>query len=96
MEEEPFVDPVCGMKLPISRARASVAHQGQALEFIDESFDSVVSTFVFCSVPDPVLGLQEVRRVLKPGGRAYLLEHVLSQKRLLGWLMRRTTGFSAP
>jgi len=64
----------------------------QALDFEDESFDSVVSTFVFCSVPDPVLGLREVRRVLKPGGRAYLLEHVLSQKRALRWLMRRFNG----
>ena len=66
----------------------------QALEFEDGSFDSVVSTFVFCSVPDPVLGLREVRRVLKPGGRAYLLEHVLSQKRPLRWLMRRVNGIS--
>jgi len=64
----------------------------QALEFDDESFDSVVSTFVFCSAPDPVLGLQEVRRVLKLGGRAYLLEHALSEKRLLRWLMRRANG----
>ena len=64
----------------------------QALEFDDESFDSVVSTFVFCSVPDPVLGLREVRRVLKPGARAYLLEHALSEKRLLRWLMRRANG----
>lgn len=66
----------------------------QALESDDGSFDSVVSTFVFCSVPDPVLGLREARRVLKPGGRAYLLEHVLSQKRLLRWLMRRVNGIS--
>ena len=66
----------------------------QALEFEDGSLDSAVSTFVFCSVPDPVLGLQEVRRVLKPGGHAYLLEHVLSQKGLLRWLMRRVNGIS--
>jgi len=93
VEEESFVDPVCGMKLPISRARDSVAHQGQALEFIDESFDSVVSTFVFCSVPDPVLGLQEVRRVLKPGGRAYLLKHVSSRA---GGSCGAPTGSSVP
>jgi ubiquinone/menaquinone biosynthesis C-methylase UbiE len=64
----------------------------QALELADASFDSVVSAFVFCSVPDPVLGLEEARRVLKPGGRAYLLEHVLSRKRPLRWLMRRANG----
>jgi SAM-dependent methyltransferase len=65
----------------------------QALDFPDFQFDAAVATFVFCSVPDPVLGLSEVRRVLKPGGRVYLLEHVLSHKPVLGWLMRRTNGF---
>ena len=64
----------------------------QALDFQDSTFDSVVSTFVFCSVPDPILGLQEIRRVLKPGGRVYLLEHVLSRRRVLGWIMRRVNG----
>jgi ubiquinone/menaquinone biosynthesis C-methylase UbiE len=49
------------------------------LPFEDESFDCAVSTFVFCSVPDPLKGLKEVYRVLKPGGRMYLLEHVLSE-----------------
>jgi ubiquinone/menaquinone biosynthesis C-methylase UbiE len=64
----------------------------QALEFADASFDSVVSTFVFCSVPDPVLGLSEACRVLKPGGRAYSLEHVLSRKQPMRWLMQRMNG----
>jgi len=64
----------------------------QALEFADASIDSAVSTFVFCSVPDPVLGLSEARRVLKPGGRAYLLEHVLSKKQPMRWLMQRING----
>lgn len=55
----------------------------QALPFADGSFDTVVGTFVFCSVPDPVLGLREIRRVLVPGGKLVLLEHVLSHKPLL-------------
>ncbi|MBI4286642.1 MAG: methyltransferase domain-containing protein [Chloroflexi bacterium] len=59
----------------------------QKLQFADDSFDTVVASFVFCSVPDPVLGLQEVRRVLKPGGKVVLLEHVLSDNRFLAWLM---------
>jgi len=52
----------------------------QALEFPESSFDALVSTYVFCSVSDPVKGLREVRRVLKPGGRVYFLEHVRPQE----------------
>jgi ubiquinone/menaquinone biosynthesis C-methylase UbiE len=48
----------------------------QDLQFAPDSFDSVVATCVFCSVPDPVRGLSEIRRVLRPGGRALFLEHV--------------------
>ncbi len=59
----------------------------QRLDFPDESFDEVVATFVFCSVPDPVLGLREIARVLKPGGRVILLEHVRSAHPLAGAVM---------
>jgi len=59
----------------------------QKLEFEDATFDTVVSTFVFCSVPDPVQGLREVGRVCKPGGKVILLEHVLSANRILAGLM---------
>ena len=61
----------------------------QGLAFGDGSFDSAAATFVFCSVPDPLVGLTEVRRVLKPGGRFLLLEHVRLKNRMLGWLMDR-------
>lgn len=59
----------------------------QALEFPDSSFDSVVATFVFCSVPDPLPGLREVMRVIRPGGKFLLLEHVRPRQPLLGTLM---------
>lgn len=56
----------------------------QALAFEEGAFDAVVSTFVFCSVPDPVLGLREVRRVLRPDGRAVFLEHMRPRSSWLG------------
>lgn len=59
----------------------------QALDFPDESFDTVVSSCVFCSVPNPKKGLSELRRVLRPGGEVLLLEHVRSANRLLGAFM---------
>jgi len=60
----------------------------QALPFPDASFDAAVATFVVCSVSDPVLVLREVRRLLKPGGRLLLLEHVVSQWPVLRSLMQ--------
>jgi ubiquinone/menaquinone biosynthesis C-methylase UbiE len=58
----------------------------QFLGFQDRSFDAVFATFVFCSVPDPVMGLRELRRVCKPDGRLILLEHMRPDKRVLGLL----------
>ena len=59
----------------------------QDLEFEDNTFDTVVGSFIFCSVPDPIKGLKEVGRVCKSGGKIVLLEHVLSANRVIAWLM---------
>src|SRR5262245_47427298 len=50
----------------------------QALDFADESFDSVVITLALCTIPDDRKAVQEAMRVLRPGGQLILLEHVRS------------------
>ena len=50
----------------------------QALPFVDASFDTVLATLALCSIPDDRAGVAEMARVLKPGGRLVLLEHVRS------------------
>ncbi|MDP2729750.1 MAG: methyltransferase domain-containing protein [Dehalococcoidales bacterium] len=59
----------------------------QNLHFQDDSFDSVIGSFLFCSVSHPLTGLKEVKRVCKPGGKVVLLEHGLSENRVIGALM---------
>ena len=70
-----------------ARRRAALYHGNltvrlmdvQALEFEDATFDTAVTACTFCSVPDPVRGLRELRRCLKPGGMLLMFEHVRSR-----------------
>jgi ubiquinone/menaquinone biosynthesis C-methylase UbiE len=71
----------------------------QHLEFPDESFDAVTCTLSLCTIPDDRAAVAEARRVLRPGGRLLLLEHVRSPvfairagQRLLEPLMLRFEG----
>lgn len=70
-------------KMPVKFLQADI----HSLPFEDNSFDSVIGTLVFCGVADYSHGLQEVKRVLKPGGQLLLFEHVLSHKKELKILM---------
>ncbi|OEF99567.1 methyltransferase type 11 [Vulcanibacillus modesticaldus] len=59
----------------------------QSLDFDDNTFDYVVTTCVYCSVPDPIQGLKEMRRVVKPDGKIIMLEHMRSDSPILGFVM---------
>jgi ubiquinone/menaquinone biosynthesis C-methylase UbiE len=78
------VDP-CSQSLRAARRRAPgvflVRARAEALPFRSGVFGTVVSGLVFCSVADPRRSLAEVRRVLGPGGRLRMLEHVRARGR---------------
>ncbi len=73
--------------VPINLIQAPVEN----LPFADESFDSVVVTLVFCSVNNPLHGLNEVRRVLKPGGALLMVEHVRARGAIAATLQNIVT-----
>lgn len=58
---------------------AAIQASAEDLPFDSGSFDSVVCTLGLCTIPDPTRALSEVRRVLKPSGRYFFVEHVRSQ-----------------
>jgi len=65
----------------------------EALPFAPASFDSVVSTWTLCSIPDVVRALGEVRRVLRPSGLFFFLEHGLSPDRGVRFRQQVLTPF---
>lgn len=82
--------------LAIARRRADELNRtvslrvadAQRLPFGDESFDTVTATLSMCSVPDLGATLAELRRVLRPGGRLVLLDHVRPSAFPIRWLLR--------
>jgi SAM-dependent methyltransferase len=72
-------DAVAGVAVEVGDASA------ESLPYTDQSFDAVVCTLTLCTVPHPRRALSEIRRVLKPGGRLVVLEHVRGRDRLARW-----------
>ena len=67
-------DRVASSHVPVERSGLD----GQHLPFDDGSFDAVLSTWTMCTIPELELALQEMRRVLKPGGTLHFVEHGLA------------------
>lgn len=83
----------------IERPIRLVEGDAQDLPFEDSTFDSVVCTYALCSVPDDAQAISEMARVLKPGGRLILVDHIRSSVHPIFWLQwlyefipRRTKG----
>lgn len=62
--------------------------------FPDSAFDTVVTSCTMCSVPDPRRALQELHRVLRPGGTLLMFEHVRSRNPILGLTLDLMTLFT--
>jgi ubiquinone/menaquinone biosynthesis C-methylase UbiE len=102
-EPDPFMRDRIGPKLEDARVPVEVSAAGaEALPFPDGSFDTVVSTLVLCTVPDQEAALDEVRRVLRPGGWLLFIEHVRAAGSAARWqdwlepLWRRLLGGCHP
>lgn len=64
------------------------------LPFPDASFDSVVCTYSLCNIPDHRRALAEMSRVLRPGGRPILVDHIRSHVKLVLWFQKFIEFFS--
>ena len=85
--DQTMLDLAAQRELPGGQPMTVCQGNVEALPFEAGAFDTVVAQFLFCGVKQPVQGLRECRRVLAPGGRLFLLEHVRSDHCFLGPLL---------
>jgi ubiquinone/menaquinone biosynthesis C-methylase UbiE len=93
LEELTLTEPAAPMVSKLERRAQSSGHdcrvvvaQAEKLPFEDDSFDTVVSTLVLCTVDEPRQAIDEIARVLRPGGQLLFLEHVRADSpRLARW-----------
>lgn len=65
-----------------------------SLPFAPESFDSVICTYSLCNIPDPRLAVAEMSRVLRPGGRLILVDHIEGASKPVLWFQKAVEFFS--
>lgn len=96
------VEPDAAMR---SRAEGRIAKSGKTVSVIagrmdrklplgEASFDTIVSTWTMCTIPDPAAALKEVYRLLKPGGHFLFAEHGLAPDREVVKWQRRLNGLT--
>jgi ubiquinone/menaquinone biosynthesis C-methylase UbiE len=80
--------------IEVGRSVALREADAQALPFADASFDTVICTYSLCNVPDDSRAVQEMRRVLKVGGRLVLVDHIRSAVKPIFWAQKVVEIFS--
>jgi len=97
IDPNPGMVSIAGSQIPNNPTLVSpvqwIIASGEALPFLSHSFDSVVSTMTLCSVPKVSVAIQEVHRVLNPGGKFLFLEHGQSPDRSVRWWQDRLTPY---
>jgi ubiquinone/menaquinone biosynthesis C-methylase UbiE len=89
--------------LAVARERAAEAGRdielregdAHALSFADNSVDTVVCTYSLCNIPDPGRAVAEMRRVLRPGGKLILVDHIRSSVKPIFWFQKAIEFFTA-
>ena len=99
LDELVLIEPDAAMRVRLeqrlarSSRRARLVDAGaERLPFADGSVDTVVSTFVLCTVEAPDLALREIARVLRPDGQLLFIEHVRSESPTLAYWQDRLAG----
>jgi len=67
----------------------------ESLAFPDNTFDTILTVCTFCSVEHPDQGLKELRRVLTPGGKILMFEHVLSRNPVFALILKSMSFITA-
>jgi ubiquinone/menaquinone biosynthesis C-methylase UbiE len=74
-----------------SRPVSFVEASAEAIPLEQQSVDTIVTTWTLCSIPQPAIALQEMRRVLRPGGKLLFVEHGRAPDQAVGWWQDRLT-----
>jgi ubiquinone/menaquinone biosynthesis C-methylase UbiE len=91
-----MLDIARGRSKELGRPATLLQANAHELPFDDESFDTVVCTFGLCAIPDHTTAITEMTRVLRPGGRIILVDHVESTSRVARAVQRGLETFAIP
>jgi len=99
LDELVLIEPDAAMRSRLERTLSRsgrrarlVDASAERLPFADRSVDTVVSTFVLCTVDAPDLALREIARVLRPDGQLLFIEHIRSESPTLAYWQDRLAG----